>query len=93
MSDGLPTLGSLLPIIYAFSAFLLWYTIPKVKKFKGLWYSLGFGMFFIYMYFLKKMLEFQSFGLVNDLLLLIGGIFLLLFSILFSKNDELKEQI
>ena len=51
---------SMLPVIYAISAFMIWYTIPKVKKFKGLWYSLGLYMFFIYIYYVSRMMKLNS---------------------------------
>lgn len=84
------TIGALLPLIYAISAFILWYTIPRVEKYQKLWYSLGFGMFFIYVYFLSRMLELKTFGFFNDLILLIGGMCLIIFSILFLKTEELR---
>ncbi|MFB6076459.1 MAG: hypothetical protein ABEK17_04970 [Candidatus Aenigmatarchaeota archaeon] len=81
----------LLPLTYAISSFIIWYTIPKVKKFRGLWYSLGLYMFFIYVYYLSRMMKLNS-VFIQDLLLLMGGFFLVAFSILFFETDELKKE-
>jgi thiol:disulfide interchange protein len=90
--DWIFWIGAVLPIIYAIAAFILWAGIQRARRFKLLWCLLGFGLFFIYFYFITELIQAKTFGVVNDILILIGGLFLVAFSIVFYKTEEFREE-